>query len=275
MELDKDIVNINENYINYIKSNPKLVQTVDELAVSDTGMTGNYLTLNLTCDNKQLAISPLPIRMPNGEIITSTHTALLTKKDLPIATRKSHLFTGLNKAFLSIGIFCDHGFQATFDENTVLILNKGSGKVMMKGKIDPRSNLYMLNLTHQNKLMTEFTTPDKYFAGSVYECKSKRKLVYYQHASCWSPTQSEWVKAITKNFFISWTGLSSDLVQKYLIKKNQLYLGTFNNLGKAYNQHRKSYSNQNQSQKIIQNNTNFPHPRSQNIPILSSSRQWI
>ena len=29
--LDKDIVNINENYINYIQSNLKLVQTVDDL----------------------------------------------------------------------------------------------------------------------------------------------------------------------------------------------------------------------------------------------------
>ena len=42
---------------------------------------------------------------------------------------------------------------------------------MMKGKRDPRSNIYMLKLTQRNKLMTEFLTPDEYFAGSVYECK--------------------------------------------------------------------------------------------------------
>ena len=41
----------------------------------------------------------------------------------------------------------------------------------MKGKQDPLSNLYMLNLTQRNNLMTEFQTPDKYFMGSVYECK--------------------------------------------------------------------------------------------------------
>ena len=41
----------------------------------------------------------------------------------------------------------------------------------MKGKQDPFSNLYMLNLTQQNKLMIEFQIPDEYFAGSVYECK--------------------------------------------------------------------------------------------------------
>ena len=90
---------------------------------------------------------------------------------------------------------------------------------MMKGKRDPRSNLYMLNLTQRNKLMTDLPTPDKYFAGSVYVCKSKGTLVGYHHTSCWSPTQSGWVRAITKKFFTSWPGLSYDLVHKYLTKK--------------------------------------------------------
>ena len=47
----------------------------------------------------------------------------------------------------------------------------------------------------------------------------------YHHASCWSPTQSGWVRAITKKFFTSWPGLSSDLVQNYLTKKQSTILG--------------------------------------------------
>ena len=113
-------------------------------------------------------------------------------------SRKAHPFPGLNKALLSIGTFCDHGFQAVFYDKTVLILNKGNEKIMMKGTRDPLSNLYMLNLTKQNKLMTEFQTPDEYFSGSVYECKSKGTLVDHHHSSCCIPTQYRWVKAITK-----------------------------------------------------------------------------
>ena len=45
-----------------------------------------------------------------------------------------------------------------------------------------------------------------------------------------------------KNFSISCPGLSSDLVQKYLTKINQPYLGNFNNQEKAYDQHSKKYS---------------------------------
>ena len=43
--LDKDIVNINENYINYIQSNPKLLLSVEDLELAFTGTTGHYLTL--------------------------------------------------------------------------------------------------------------------------------------------------------------------------------------------------------------------------------------
>ena len=38
--------------MNYIQINPKIVQAMDNLAVADMGMTGHYLTLDLTCKNK-------------------------------------------------------------------------------------------------------------------------------------------------------------------------------------------------------------------------------
>ena len=68
----------------------------------------------------------------------------------------------------------------------------------MKGTRDPCTNLYMLNLTQRNKLMTESTTSDEYFAGSAYECNSKSTLLDYHHTSCWSLTKYVWVKAIEK-----------------------------------------------------------------------------
>ena len=182
-ELDKDIFNMTENYINYIQSNPKLVQTVDNLAVSDTGTMVHYLTLDLPWDNKQQAVHPLPIQMPNGKIITSNHTALLSHQNLPIQARKAHLFPGFNKALLPIGTLCDHGCEINFNDKSVCILNKWSGKVILKGTRDPHTKLYMLNLTQRGKLMTESTTPDTYFAGSAYEFKSKSTFVDYHHES--------------------------------------------------------------------------------------------
>ena len=100
------MVNINENYINYIQSNPKLVLSVEDLAVAYTGTKGNYLTLNLPCTKNRKAVNPLPIQILNGEIIKFTHTALLTHQDLPFQAIQAHLFPGLKKALLSIGTLC-------------------------------------------------------------------------------------------------------------------------------------------------------------------------
>ena len=57
--LDSNIVYTNENYINHINYNPKIVKEtdVDELAVADTGTTGYYLTLDSPCDNKNCSNS--------------------------------------------------------------------------------------------------------------------------------------------------------------------------------------------------------------------------
>ena len=114
MGLDINIVDINENYINYINSNSNLVKEtdVDELAVEDTRTTRHYTTLDSPYNNNKLAVIPIPIRMPNGEMITSTHMSLLSKPDLSIEALKAHLFPGLNKSLLSIGTFFDKGCQA-------------------------------------------------------------------------------------------------------------------------------------------------------------------
>ena len=141
---------------------------MNELAVADTGTTEHYMTLDSLCDNNKITEILLPIRMPNREIITSTHTAILSKPDLPIEARKAHLFPGLNKELLSIVTFCDHICQSVFDYKEVLIIKKRNGKMMMKGRQDPLSNIYMLNLTQRNNLMTEFRTPEKIISGNVY-----------------------------------------------------------------------------------------------------------
>ena len=163
--------------------------------------------------------------MPNGDIITSTYTALLSHPDLPLQERKAHLFPGFNKSLLSIMTFFEHGCEATFNDKYFRIKNKQSRNIIMWVTQDKCTDLYMLNLTQQKKLTTESTTPDEYFAGSAYDCRSKITLVDYHHASFWIPTQYGWGKAITKKIFTSWPCLSLDLVHKHLTKKRSTILG--------------------------------------------------
>ena len=93
-------------------------------AVTDSGTTGHYITPTTPCTNKQTANKPLPIKMPNGEIITSSHTALLPQNNLPDKARKVHIFPGLQKPLISISTLCDNNFIAVFNEKRVTIYDK-------------------------------------------------------------------------------------------------------------------------------------------------------
>ena len=163
--------------------------------------------------------------MSNGEIITSTHTELLFHPDFPLQARKAHTFPGLNKALLFIGILCDHGCEATFNNKYLHILNKQSGKIIMKGTRETRTNLYMSKFTQQNKLMTESTTPDEYFSGSTYNCNSKSTLVDYHRASFWGLTQSGWGKQPQKTYSLPGEAYHLTWCIKVYIKKQSTILG--------------------------------------------------
>ena len=141
----------------------------------------------------------------------------------------------------------------------------------MRETRDARTNLYMLSLTQQNNLMTEPKTPNEYFAGSAYECKQKKTLVDYHHASCWSPTHSGWGKAITKNFFTSWPGLSVDLVHKHLNKKQSTILGHLQQPRKGLRSTQEKIMHPDPDPSM----TSSLKQHSQKTPILSFSRQLI
>ena len=104
---------------------------MDDLAVADTGTMGYYLTLDWPC-SKTNSVHPLPIQIPNGEVIKSTHKALLDHPDLPLQARQANIFPGRNKALLSIGKLCEHGCEDTFYDKSVRIKNKQSGKIIVR-----------------------------------------------------------------------------------------------------------------------------------------------
>ena len=82
---------------------------------------------------KKIALSPPPIHTPNREIIYSTHKELLTNRDLPLEERRCQIFPGLNKALAYIGVLCNHGCIARFDDNNVITTKKSTNRVLMRG----------------------------------------------------------------------------------------------------------------------------------------------
>ena len=185
-------------------------------SVADSGTTGHYITTKTPCVDKRIANNKIPIKMLNGEIIKSTHIALLPQHNLPDNARKAHIFPGLQKPLISIGTLCDNNCIAVFDAKRVTIYDQTTRNIVMQGHRDPMTTLYMINMTAPQKSMTEQKIPEAFSANHVYETKSKQDLILFYHAAFFSPTKSIFVEAIKRNAFTSWPGLTADLVNKYL-----------------------------------------------------------
>eukprot|EP01034_Spumella_vulgaris_P041206 gene41206-51007_t len=116
-------------------------------ANADTGTTGNYICL---ADagmllNIQPTRSGISVKMPDGSLIRSTHTALLNPPSLPRSACVAHVFPTLSGSLLSIGMLCDHGLTATYDAEQVLIRDS-RGAVVLRGIRSSTSRLWMIDL---------------------------------------------------------------------------------------------------------------------------------
>ena len=97
----EDLDNMDKQYRNLVKNRNEQINFNSMCndssleAVADSGTTGQYIIPTTPCTNKQTATQPIPIKMPNGEIIKSSHITLLPQHNLPDKARQAHIFPGL------------------------------------------------------------------------------------------------------------------------------------------------------------------------------------
>jgi len=81
---------------------------------ADTGSTGNYVLFrdaDVLLDFKPTLI-PLTVTLPDGTVVTSTHTATLRLPQLPLGARHVDIFPDFIGSLLSTGVLCDHVLTA-------------------------------------------------------------------------------------------------------------------------------------------------------------------
>jgi hypothetical protein len=72
--------------------------------------------------NKRIAIAPIAIQNPNGDLMYSTHTAELTIPGLPAAAHQVHLVPSLaSQSLISMGQLCDAGCTVAFTSSTATV----------------------------------------------------------------------------------------------------------------------------------------------------------
>jgi hypothetical protein len=111
------------------------------LTVADAGYTSHCLTPNARLINVRPAIQSLPVTMPNGAIIYSSHVGKLDLPTLPPAAHIAHVFPDLasDSLPLSIGQLCDAGSTAFFTKDAVKI--EFEGDTVLTGSCSPMTRL--------------------------------------------------------------------------------------------------------------------------------------
>ena len=155
MELRKKDCNVisddfKRNFINQSLSNNPISLVSTHSINADTGTTGNFIA-HSDADvllNIRPAINGISVALPNGDIITSTHTATLNLPSLPLSARAAHVFPGLTGSLLSIGLLTDVGLTAVYTADAVTILDT-NGSPVLTGQRSATTRLWMIDLPTQ------------------------------------------------------------------------------------------------------------------------------
>jgi hypothetical protein len=208
------------NYLNLTPSQPS-----PYTALLDSGFTAHLLLANAKCSNKRSTTTPLEVRLPNGDTITSTHTATLNLPSLPHASRQAHILPGLAQhSLLSVGQMCDSGCSVTFTASNVTVTNGES--TILTGQWDKDSSLWRVPLDPAPPL----NVGKEHSAHNVYEQKSIQDTITYLHACCFSPITDTWIKSIQNGHFATWPSVTVANVRKYLFKSDATAKGQMNQI---------------------------------------------
>ena len=152
--------------------------------------------------------------MPNGNHIQSSGTTNIPWPNLPSTTTKPHILPALNPhSLVSIGILCDHNCTATFDKHAVTI--HSHNQPILTGPRLPNS-LWSLPLPHDRT---------KHHTYTLFTPKTQQQLVQWLHTAAFSPSPSTFLDAIQCNFFVTWPGLTANIVQRHLTQTDTTVKG--------------------------------------------------
>ena len=91
------------------------IRNIHEWAIMDSGATSHFLVTKAPTRDRQVAISPLKVRLPDGAQVASTHTCQLDIPQLPDKAKLGHIIPGLaSHSLLSVVRLCNAGCEVTF-----------------------------------------------------------------------------------------------------------------------------------------------------------------
>jgi hypothetical protein len=201
------------NYVNNIASRTPPAFT-DTYAVLDLGCTDDFLKTNSPHTNRQVATRPITVTIPSGEGIRSSHTCDVNLANMP--ARQGHILPDLVHSLLSVGKFCDDGYDVRFTRTQCEIQRDNC--LILQGHRDPISRLWLMPLAAPAPKPPPSAGDANNYGLTAYTSSSKSELVQFLHASAFSPVPATLIEAIGKNQFGTWPGFTTKAIRRHLPK---------------------------------------------------------
>jgi hypothetical protein len=148
---------------------------------------------------------------------------------------------------LSIPQLAKNGNDILMTEGKVLVIDRKNEELVLDGTMDPNRGLYLVPLYHygkENRALTvsPMNTSQKILktaqvsniepqplkwalSATEYEVKAIPSLIRFLYAAAGYPVIKTWLKAIEKNYYTGWPGLTTKRVRKYLLSSEHTAKG--------------------------------------------------
>ena len=138
---------------------------------------------------------------------------------LPLSTqlssqsKQAHLFEELKQPLLSLGQLCDDNCQILLTKSTLIA--KKNNNIILTGTRNKTDGLWDVPLKTPS-LIPKQQSQQHHANIIIRKDKTKMELAQWLHASCGSPKPSTFIQSIKKGNYLSWPGLTPELITKQL-----------------------------------------------------------
>ena len=123
-----------------------------------------------------------------------------------------------SSSLISLGQLCDDNCNVVVTKDHLHAIK--NGRIILQGKRNLHDGIWDIPLQkhpHQKAAYVAHSPLKQHTMHVIIRKKQSAKgLVEYLHAACFSPVKATWIKAIQNNTFVTWPGLTAELVAKHL-----------------------------------------------------------
>ena len=193
---------------NTMVESPQISQPAHTISAPDTGASDHFFGMRsrFFLNDVAPALNPVRVRMPNGDVINSTHTASIPGlQSLPDDAKTVHLFPDSvlpHQSLLSVGKLCDAQCTAVFTAKDVTVKNQ-HGHPILTGSRNQTTRLWDMDWAPQQQLLSA----SLFEANLGLQLTTQTQRTAYYHATLCTPVLSTMILAANKGFLRTFPGL--------------------------------------------------------------------